>query len=561
MLKLFPDNRIHEIDDDIGEDYGDFCTGFFVEKVLSDIHTHDETALVVLYSRGGIKRFELGLEMFTRNSLSRALIQKGLEYVDTEDFTAAALEYAMKSKSDAPMINSYSKLGWYTLDGQLVYFCDQIVSESKNDFNAVCKDKERLQALGSFDAWREGLLPFLSRPEVILALIIGASATVIPLLKESGLFSETPIFALIGRSSSYKTTMLKLMASIYGKPSIGDGVIDTMTDTMGYFFENLGNKQGFLHAVDDISANHGHDFSDDIYTISMGKSRGRLAPDGSKKKIKTWSTTVVYTGETSIFEQTNQNLGLYSRLVEFTHEWLTPEDDVNGFYEVINNNYGVALKPLIQYLFTLSQEDLRELYDGAFEVVNQVLLPTDGVSRRIVQRLAILILTLLIINDAWNLELQIPSILNLLKESYVSNLPPTDPIDEGFQRIKELISSNSRYFPQNLEKDNSSHDAWGVYGSFKYRPCLWVSEGNMKKIVEDSKLGNVKSVQKELADRGFLVRDSGDHYVFEKTVGRFKHRCYGIYCDDIKSTVPKKSATIDHEAQRKRMQNLLEEKN
>lgn len=57
---------------------------------------------------------------------------------------------------------------------------------------------------------------FLARPTVALALAIGASAAVIPLLKEAGVFSETPIFALIGRSSSYKTTMLKMMAGIYG---------------------------------------------------------------------------------------------------------------------------------------------------------------------------------------------------------------------------------------------------------------------------------------------------------------------------------------------------------
>ena len=387
MLKLFPDNRIHEIDDDTGEDYGDFCTGFFVEKVFSDIYSGDEEANIVLYGRGQVKRFATGLENFTRNSFARALIKKGLEYTDSEDFTAAVLEYAMKSKSKAPVEDVYSRLGWATFNGIRVYLCDKIMSESENDIDAACREADKLKSHGSFETWREGLLPFLSRPQVVLALIIGASATVIPLLKEAGLFSETPIFALIGQSGSYKTTMLKLMSSIYGRPEIGDGIIDSMNDTKNFFFHNLGKKNGFIHCIDDISAADGYDFTNDLYQISQGKSRGRLSGDGSPRKIETWSSTVVYTGETSIFVQTNKNNGLYARLIEFTHEWLTPEDDINGFYDVINNNYGVALKPLVQYLFKLSQKDIRELYDGAFEAVNQVLLPSDGVGRRIVQRL------------------------------------------------------------------------------------------------------------------------------------------------------------------------------
>ena len=98
MLLLHPDKAIHEIDEDTGEDLGVLCNGFEVTKVLSDLNTSDETALIIIYTRSGDKSFSLPMKHFTKNSFSGKMIGKGLEIKDDADFMAAILEYAMQSK-------------------------------------------------------------------------------------------------------------------------------------------------------------------------------------------------------------------------------------------------------------------------------------------------------------------------------------------------------------------------------------------------------------------------------------------------------------------------------
>lgn len=544
MLELMQDRTIHSIDPDTREDDGYFCCGFEVNKVLSDIHTGDETAVITIFTDYGDKTVNVPLSSFTRSSLPKALISKGIDITDIPSVVEAVLDYAMESKKTAPVQLTYEKLGWQPFFNRRAYLAHNIVLKKKLMKECIYKHTNKLSPRGSFEAWKEGLDPFLSLPTVTLALIIGASATVIPLLKMTGIFSETPIFALIGQSSTYKTTMLKLMAGIYGKPSIGDGIIDTMLDTTNYFFCNLSKKVGFLHCVDDISAAHGHDFSNELYSISMGKSRGRLASDGSPKDIQTWCTTMVYTGETSIFVQTNKNPGLYARLIEFTNCWLTPESDINSFFQTINNNYGVALEPLVQTLFTLTKEDIKSLYESSLQEVNKAIEPIDGIGKRMSQRFAILLMTLLVCNMAWDLDLKIPPVMALLKEAYESNLPPVDPTQEAIDNLKEQIVTNGSMFVKDPEKHGFPQNLWGIYGKFKNKACLWIAKGKFEQMAKTAKIKDLKALQRQLADRGFLARDSSNHYTLTRNITpAIKTACYGVYLDNNIET-PKKQVNL-----------------
>lgn len=561
MLELFTDKMLHDVDDDTGEDYGVACNGFFVEKVLSDTFTSSETAVIVLYSRAKKKRFTIPLKSFTRSAFAGSIISKGLEYPDRPDFSDAVLTYAIDSKKQAPIELVYDRLGWYELNGKKAFLCSQPICANKVLCDYSYKQPEKIAPCGSFEEWREGLKPFLARPTVALALAIGASAAVIPLLKEAGVFSETPIFALIGRSSSYKTTMLKMMAGIYGKPLIGNGLIDTTIDTTSYFFSQLSKKQGVIHCVDDISAAQGHDFSNELYAISMGKSRGRLSPDGEPKEVQTWCTTMVYTGESSIFEQTNKNSGLYARLIEFSFEWLKEEDDIDSFYDIINHNSGVAIDPFVKALFKLSEQNIRSLFKGSMAAVCKEIEPFDGIRRRITQRFAILIMTLQLCNLAWQLDLEAEPVLALLKEAYENNLPPCDPLDTAIQSIREQIIRNGNLFVKESERSVIPQRAWGIYGTFKYRGCIWIMEHKMEEIAKTAGIPRIRDVQRELADRDFLVRDSSNHYIFGKTIDSdIKVRCYGVYVNDFPkhdSKLKKSYTEADKALQDARRKSLL----
>lgn len=436
----------------------------------------------------------------------------------------------MDSKNAATIIKTYTRLGWYYKGKNRFYLASKLLSQNKVYKNYRHANFEKFEPKGSFQAWREGLIPFIQRPTIALALIIGASAIVVPILKETGCFNSSLIFALIGKSSTFKTTAMKLMASIYGKPEIGVGVIDTMLDTTNFFYNQLGSKNGYPHFIDDISAAYGHDFTNEIYNVSMGKGRGRLNPDGTPRKIENWCTTVVYTGESSILAQTNENLGLYARLIELSFQWLSDDDDVDSFYDVINRNYGMALEPLVNLIFSLSDEEIRTIYREMQNWLYKNINPSKGIGERIVNTYAVLMTTLILCNKAWELELKIENVLPLLEETYAKNIAIEDPVTLMIDALKEQIVTHNSMFPSNSSNKAFFQDAWGVRGTYKERNCVWVMENKMKELAKAAGIQSIKDVQKEFADRGFLVRDPSNHYTFSKIIrDGIKTACYGVY--------------------------------
>ena len=64
---------------------------------------------------------------------------------------------------------------------------------------------------GTFEAWRKLMVnEAVSRPNMELILALGAVAPVAHLLREAGIISLIPMFALIGHSSTGKTISLTL---------------------------------------------------------------------------------------------------------------------------------------------------------------------------------------------------------------------------------------------------------------------------------------------------------------------------------------------------------------
>ena len=52
----------------------------------------------------------------------------------------------------------------------------------------------------------------------------------------------------------------------------------------------------------------------------------------------------------------------------------------------------------------------------------------------------------------------------------------------------------------------------------------------MEEMAKSAGIQSLKDIQKELADRGFLVRDKSNHYRFDKNFENgFDKKCYGVY--------------------------------
>lgn len=161
----------------------------------------------------------------------------------------------------------------------------------------------------------------LGHPNMELALAIGVSAPTASLLQEVGLFTEVPLWGIIGESSTGKTTALRLMASVFGSPKEGTGLIKDFHATDTAIFAML-QDCGMIHLFDEATLRERDNFSSMLYSLSKGVDKLRCNSDGTLKERQSFSGSVVITGEQSLLEQSSVNLGLYARMVEvyFDHE-------------------------------------------------------------------------------------------------------------------------------------------------------------------------------------------------------------------------------------------------
>ena len=177
-----------------------------------------------------------------------------------------------------------------------------------------------------------------------------------------------------------------------------------------------------------------------------------------------------------------------------------------------------------------SKADILKLYNETFNMVVEKIPPKNGITRRIAQRFAILLATLCVCNKAWDLDMKIPPVLDLLQEAYMKNYASYDPILLAIESLKAEILNSNHLFLKDSKFNEFSQRARGVYGEYNGQKCLWVDCKKMDEMAKNAGIPSIKDIRKELADRGFLVRDKSHHYMFDKTiVNDIEAKCYGVY--------------------------------
>lgn len=403
------------------------------------------------------------------------------------------------------------------------------------DITSTYCERKLLRSRGSFAKWREGIVAHVgNRVELQLALAIGASAPVAAMLKKLSLLDGAAVFALIGESSSGKSSALKLMASIWGKPSVSDGIIDSFVNTETYFFSQLGQKNGFPHFVDETSAQPGIDLTTLVYNVSLGKERGRCKPDGTPRPRKKWAGTVVFTGENSLFQQTNCNKGLFARLVEFSFPWTADAESAEALARFIADQYGTAAVPLIEKILTMRDGEVEALFDKVLSGLVAQFKPQNGVERRIMCLYAIILISASIASEAWDIPFDLAGILRLLQEHHDDNEAVKDRTLLVCNCIKQQILANWAKFPENATKYDAS--IWGERDKYRQQQCVWIVTEHLHTFLKSAGEHNAKTALSSLYKKGCLAK-FGDRFKKPHKIAGVTVDCYCLLLQ-IPSTTP-----------------------
>lgn len=482
-----------------------FCEELSVNKVVHDINTHENTFVVeISLANGGSTIVELSREEVATNPLP-LLVKKGLSVPNVHMYSVTISEILLDLEKSALISYQHSKLGFNTIAGSKVF----LSAETQTPLG-ISKYSEytKLKPRGSYDEWRTGAIPIIeNNPSAVLALAMGASAPVASMLETAGVLEESALWGLVGPSSRSKTTILKFSASVWGVPST-KGLIGTLLDTENYLIESLTMQDGHPVFIDENSVSSS-DFTKLIYNLAMSCGRGRCNPDGTLKPIKRWAAcSISVTGERSMLTLSNNNGGLFSRIVEFDRAWAKDATTSEEIAEFVTHQHGTAGPVFIEYLLNISLSNLKELYTSNIKSLKMCVTPKNGIEERILKKLALLRLTIQIMHDAWDIPVDMDSIDNILIETFSLNAPKADRYESIYESLLQYVSSHENQFPdeKSLKTPALAKIAkQGMTSRYNHQACVWIMSDFFEKFLSDRGLEPTNSTLHTMKDRKMLV--------------------------------------------------------
>lgn len=161
--------------------------------------------------------------------------------------------------------------------------------------------EKRSQRKGTLDGWKAAIKEQVTTPG--LRAILGVSlAGPLPQL----LVQQTFGVHVCGSSSSGKTTAAVVAASVWGipdpDPKVPHAFIQQWSTTINGFENICEMASGACLVLDELgkSRDRGDRLSNVVYDIMGGQGRVRSTPSGQQQHQRTWSVTVVSTGEISM---------------------------------------------------------------------------------------------------------------------------------------------------------------------------------------------------------------------------------------------------------------------
>lgn len=264
-------------------------------------------------------------------------------------------EFATANQAHLPVRRSTARLGW--IDGtQFAPYADGIAYDGELAYQFVYR---AVRSAGEYPNWLKAVRPLRER-SVLLRTVLAASFAS-PLV---AMISYQPFFVHIwGDSGAGKTVAQQIALSVWGDPA---QLLKTLNTTM----VGLERHAAFFHSLpvclDELQSliQKYLTIENVVYTLSMGKSKGRGTMGGGVEIEREWHNIFITSGEVPASQENTQG-GAQNRVLEFyidrsAYCGADPGDIVIG----VNDTYGHAGKAFISAIAALKdgRTEVKELW-------------------------------------------------------------------------------------------------------------------------------------------------------------------------------------------------------
>jgi putative DNA primase/helicase len=250
------------------------------------------------------KKFVLSLESLHRSGGEEARLEfatrGGFFYPGIRtrqafsDFCNAVLAHS----GNLPRVTLVQQTGWLRLKGNAHLFVlpDMVAGGSIKEQVVLQHPDTALTEYatrGTLAEWQEKVGRLcVGNSRLLMAVSLSFAGPLLePLTRESGGLH------LVGPSSSGKTTLLAVAASVLGQPR---DVIRTMNSTASAFEVQASHANDSCLLLDELGEAPPEQLGSVIYKLSNGVGRGRADQSGNARERRTWRLLFMTTGETDL---------------------------------------------------------------------------------------------------------------------------------------------------------------------------------------------------------------------------------------------------------------------
>ena len=355
-------------------------------------------------------------DMFTgeKTELAALLARRGL-YVHPGRGSAAILnEYLAKLKSEK-RARVVGRTGWHRIDGASVFVLPaETFGSTKAEiiYEDEASEPPPFNAAGTLAGWQAGVAERCVGNHRLMLVVCCAFAA--PLLEPMG--EQGGGFHLHGKSSTGKTTLLRVAASVWGgEPGSGALAYIRQWRATGNGMEGLARAHSdTLLAMDEIGTADPGSLGETAYMLANGRGRERLDRSGRPRRVVKFRSLFLSTGEPSFADklaeaQKHPRAGQEVRMVDIAADagaGFGVLDDLGdaasvdavltGLREATTAHFGLAGPAFLRHLVDrLAREPglVAELHAWSDSLIRDWLAPfpaADGQVRNVARRFALL---------------------------------------------------------------------------------------------------------------------------------------------------------------------------
>jgi hypothetical protein len=504
----------------------DVCNAFEVKSIIRSLeNSTGGECLAISVNDHGYTYYEFEVPASIIAKISGGLISELCDHqlVIPIDYEKDARKYItqqyMGQKRALNIEYRHSGLGWHKYNGSKYFLTEAGYAGALKSKSTRTEFKFRS---GNEAAYKQFLKDKIyTNPTLSLGMALGYSAVVFSYLEEVYDFGKAVIVNLCGASSTGKTTISQLLVSPFGCPEIsnsGNTLVRTFHSTSNALYAALDGVHGVPMVLDDITTNPHIDTAHLVYTLASGEDKGRCNAYGKAKSINAgWSGLIAISSEVPIEDSKSENQGLKARVIQTSGITWTPDaktaEEIKSF---VRQNYGHTGVEFAKFVSRLLDTDLMTKYQSAKDLVESIMTKRDNLSDRLATKYAGIALTIELMNECFELELDARELMQILIKPEQAGVDDRDISVKALDHIKNFIIKKRKNFSTRDRRNSEGYydlsntgDNLGDIVLKKEHTEVYIPTSTVEDILKSNKIAEVTTVKTRWKENGVTRCDKG----------------------------------------------------